>query len=161
MKGTTFPLMGGCIQHQTTDLYVGSTQDLNRWIRAVKQPMLGGELATIGTTNRLLAILSIGDWCEKDIKVEMIGQQIHLSEQYPNAFNKLQNQRGYLYSVSRKHFQVNSKLPFPHLQWSAPPSVKIFIHAKVRILNVMEATIGKKVYLHSKGTTSPLATPCK
>jgi len=142
--------MGACIRHQTTDLYVGSTQDVNRWIKAVKQPMLGGQVATIGTSNRLLAILSIGDWCERDIKVEMIGCQIHLSEQYPDAFDKLQNNRGYLYQVSRQHFQVNSKLPFPHLQWSAPASTKIFIHTKVRILNVMEATIGKKVYFHRK-----------
>lgn len=152
--------MGNCIRKETSQLYVGTHLDFSKWIKPVKQILLNDEFATIGTRNKILAILCISHCSSEDFKIEWDSKKrhLHLTECRPGSFTKLKDENGYIYEVSKRHFKHDLRLPLDKLLLAAPRNFRIKIHNKTRILSIWDSIQGFGIIFHCY-TDQPSPTP--
>lgn len=105
-------------------LYHGTSHDVNS-LEPRPSKVLENEKAVFATDSKDLAVIFIPRWNDCDMDLGYHRGVLYCSEQYPNAFDKLKNVKGYIYTVDKDKFSSDSRLGMKKHEFICKDSVPI------------------------------------
>jgi len=105
-------------------LYHGSSHKISK-LEPRPSKVIQNEKAVFATDSKDLAVIFIAKWSDCDIDVGYYHNKLYCCEQYPDAFDLLKKDGGYLYSVKSNDFISDERLGMQKHEFISKKSVEI------------------------------------
>lgn len=104
--------------------YHGSLHLIEKYLVPHASFVLNGKKAVFASNERIVALIFIAKWSDRDIEFGFHGGKKYLIERYPKAFNLFKTD-GYLYHVDSSDFKSDARLGMKNAEFICSHKVKI------------------------------------